>query len=81
MTEIEAITEMLQELERARLLHPRWPTDPVHQVAIMAEESGESVRAVLRMAYKEGGSIEDLRTELIQTGAMVMRCLAEMEGM
>lgn len=80
MTEIEAITEMLQELERARLIHPRWPTDPIHQVAIMAEESGESVRAALRMVY-EGGSIENLRTELIQTGAMVMRCLVEMEGM
>lgn len=80
MTEIEAITEMLQELERARLIHPRWPTDPIHQVAIMEEESGESVRAALRMVY-EGGSIENLRTELIQTGAMVMRCLVEMEGM
>lgn len=80
MTEIEAITEMLQELERARLLHPLWPTDPIHQVAIMAEESGEAVRAALRMVY-EGGSIENLRTELIQTGAMVMRCLVEMEGM
>jgi Flp pilus assembly protein CpaB len=80
MTEIEAITEMLQELERARLIHSRWPTDPIHQVAIMEEESGESVRAALRMVY-EGGSIEDLRTELIQTGAMVMRCLVEMDGM
>jgi len=80
MTEIEAITEMLQELERARLIHPRWPTDPIHQVAIMAEESGESVRAVNNLVY-EGGSIYDLRDELIQTGAMVMRCLVEMEGM
>ena len=78
MTDYEAIDAILQELERARLLHPKWPTDPIHQVAVMAEESGEAVRAALRMVY-ERGSVEELRTELIQTGAMAIRCLVNLK--
>jgi len=40
----------------------------------MQEEAGEVTRAVLHLAY-EGGSIEDVRKELIQTAAMCMRML------
>lgn len=77
VTDYEAIDAILQEKERATLLHPNWPDDPIHQVAIMAEEAGEAVRAALRMVY-EGGSVEDLRAELIQTGAMCVRCLGRL---
>lgn len=66
--------EIYEELSRARSKHPDWPTDPVHAVTVLAEEAGELQRAVLQ-AYYEGGSIDEVRKEAIQTGAMVLRFL------
>ena len=79
MTAYAAVDAMLQELERAKAKHPVWPTDIVHQVAIMVEEAGEALRAVLNSAY-EGGNIEEVRREVIQTGAMAIRVLMNLEG-
>ena len=76
----ESITDILIELARAERLHPYWPTDIVHQTAIMAEESGEAVRAAIRCHYDEGGSIDDLRTELTQCAALCLRCLVTLEA-
>lgn len=58
--------------------HILWPEDIIHQVAIMQEEAGEATRASLNYVY-ENGSLEDLRKELIQTGAMVIRCLINLK--
>lgn len=66
------------ELARAKALHPNWPTDLIHQAAIMAEEAGEAVRAALNVTY-HGGSIEDVRTELVQTAAMCLRMMEAMD--
>lgn len=56
--------------------HPdsTWPKDVVHQVAIMAEEAGEAVRAANDVLHS-GGDIQALRRELAQCGAMCLRCL------
>jgi NTP pyrophosphatase (non-canonical NTP hydrolase) len=70
----DTINAIRQELKRARELYPRWPADPIHQVAIMAEESGEAVQAALDIVYK-GADAYQLREELIQTAAMCIRCL------
>lgn len=78
MTAYAAVDAMLKELERAKAKHPHWPTDIVHQVAIMVEEAGEALRAVLNSAY-EGGNIEEVRREVIQTGAMAIRVLINLE--
>lgn len=78
MTEYAAVDAMLKELERAKSKHPTWPTDIVHQVAVMVEEAGEALRAVLNSAY-EGGNIEEVRREVIQTGAMAIRVLMNLE--
>jgi hypothetical protein len=78
--EIDAIWKMRVELARAEHKHPIWPADPIHQVAIMVEEAGEAMRAALRLVYKEGGTVEELRAEIIQTGAMCLRCLKNLEG-
>ena len=69
-----AIESICTELESATYKHPYFPTDIIHQVSIMNEEAGESIRAALNYVY-EDGNIEEVRSELIQTGAMVIRCL------
>ena len=70
--------DITREYEKAVIKYPDFPSDLIHCVAIMAEESGESVRAVLNHVY-HGEDIELLRKELIQTGAMVIRCLEKLE--
>lgn len=77
MTETEAINAILHELGKAEHKHPHWPTDVIHAVSIMQEESGEAIRAAIQYEY-EGGSIEHVKNELIQTAAMCLRCLKNM---
>jgi hypothetical protein len=55
--------------------HPLWPDDLIHGVAIVCEESGEAIRAALQCQY-EGGEIDDVRRELVQTAATCFRMLA-----
>ncbi len=74
MEEKYAIQAILAELDLAKGLFPEWPHDPIHAVAVMAEESGEAVQAALQWAYG-GGSKAEFEKELVQTGAMVLRCL------
>ena len=62
------------ELRRAEKKHPDWPDDMFRQVAIMNEEAGEVTKAVLHYHY-EGGELNHVKEELIQTAAMCMRML------
>lgn len=70
---------VLDELARAETKYPTWPTDMIHQVAIMQEESGEAIRAAINHVY-HGEPLEDVRAELVQTAAMCLRCLKNLEG-
>lgn len=70
----QAIQDILSELESAERKYPDFPADKIHAVSVMNEEAGESIRAVLNHVY-HNGSIEEVRKELIQTGAMVIRNL------
>jgi len=76
-----AVCAMLIELARAEKAYPTWPTDPIHQIAIMAEEAGEAVQAANNLVHhnKANGAYL-LRCELVQAGAMILRCLINMEG-
>ena len=42
----EIVSEVARELQRAKELYPSWPSDPIHAVALMAEEAGEAVMYV-----------------------------------
>jgi hypothetical protein len=65
------------ELKRAKKIHPNFPEDRFKQLAIMNEESGEVTKAVLDNHFG-GGSLKDIKLELIQTAAMCMRMLESM---
>lgn len=67
-------SEIATELERAKKLHPNYPTDIYHQLAIMQEEAGEVAKAVLDYKCNKA-SLNDVREELIQTAAMCVRML------
>jgi NTP pyrophosphatase (non-canonical NTP hydrolase) len=70
----KAIDMIFAELEKAEDKFPGWPVDPVHGVAIMAEECGETVQAALDYYY-ERGTKEQVMKEAAQTGAMAIRYL------
>jgi hypothetical protein len=77
MKKEQACIALLSELCRAMELHPVWPNDLIHQVAIVAEESGEAVQAALNHVY-HGDSLEKVRNELIQAGAMCIRAIVNL---
>lgn len=60
------------EFMQAEIKFPGWPKDIVHGVAIIQEECGELVKACLDFFYGRG-TIEQVKKEMAQTGAMVLR--------
>lgn len=72
----------IAELVRAEKKHPVWPTDIVHQAAIVAEEAGELLQAannMLESGDEYGFDLSHIRTEAIQTGAVALRLLINLE--
>ena len=69
-----ALAALATELNRAERIWPCWPMDPVYGAAIIGEEAGEALQAALHLVY-ERGTEEELRKEVIQTGAMALRML------
>jgi len=74
--EYNTLKSIMEELTRARAIWPRWPSDIFEALAIVNEELGESQQAALQLCH-ENGSIEALRTELIQLAAMVIRMIVD----
>jgi hypothetical protein len=71
----DALLKIADELTKAMNKHTYWPQDNViHAAAIVAEESGELIRAALQFEYEEGDGDATLK-EAIQTGAMAVRFL------
>lgn len=66
--------KILNEVDRAETKHPNWPTDKVYACTIVAEESGELTRACLQFEC-EGGKIEGVELEAIQTAATCIRLI------
>ena len=76
--EIDIYSLIKAELQRAENIHPDYPSDLFHQVAILNEESGEVTKAVLDYFY-DAQPFENIKTELIQTAAMCIRMLQNMK--
>jgi NTP pyrophosphatase (non-canonical NTP hydrolase) len=75
----EGWNEVMSEIERAVRKFPTWPTDPLHALAVLGEEFGELTKAMLQHTYEPHKStLEDVRTEAIQTAAMSLRLLASL---
>ncbi|MDA5536452.1 hypothetical protein HB976_14590 [Yersinia mollaretii] len=70
--------EIIDEVIRASSIHPTWPTDAVHAVSILTEESGELMKAAIEYHYNNG-DIEAVREEAVQTGAMALRVLMNID--
>ena len=62
------------ELQKAKKDHPKWPENMFEQVTIVNEELGEVNKAILHLKH-EGGSLQDVKDELVQTAAMCIRML------
>lgn len=75
-SEIISIDHIVDELVRAKSIHPQWPYDPVHRAAIVSEESGELVKATNDFVTGKTTSMLDMQSEATQTGAMAIRFLS-----
>ena len=64
----ELTEEITDELFKAEKKHPDWPEDVIHQVAIIAEESGETVRRPCNP--KDGLYQVDRRGKLLSSAEM-----------
>jgi len=79
---LDELNAIAAECDRAKWLHPIWPKDRVYQVAILVEEVGEALTAAMHFELDPTcfeptirPSSAALRTELVQVGAMAVRCL------
>ncbi|MFW5871270.1 MAG: hypothetical protein ACOCVH_02160 [Verrucomicrobiota bacterium] len=73
---LDISTDVKEELLQAQYQFPAWPDDIIHGVAIMAEESGETVQAALLHTY-EDGALDNVEKEAIQTAAMAIRLVTD----
>jgi hypothetical protein len=74
MTRDQVIETVFDELRKAEIKHPSWPTDPIHAAAIVAEEAGELVQASIDHYYMVECK-ERMMKEAAQTAAMGIRLL------
>jgi hypothetical protein len=63
-----------QELQRAKTLHPVWPTDAFRAYNKIVEECGE-IATALNDVDEKGAPADDVIKEVIHTAAMCQRFL------
>ncbi len=71
------LADIIDELHKATEQHPKWPSDMIHQAAILSEEAGELTKAVNDHIWKKA-PLSEVRRETIQTGAMALRFLVNL---
>lgn len=71
----EKLIQLIEtELAKARDKHPDWPNDQIHAAAIVAEESGELIRAAVQFE-REDGDMEAICKECVHTIVTAIRCI------
>ena len=82
MTPLEACMEAVKaEVERAQKLHPAWPSDPLHALAILGEEFGALTRAMVQLTYETETDASKVSSpacvaeEALQTAAKALRLM------
>ena len=76
----DILDEIGDEFRAATDKFPTWPTDPLHAVAVVGEEFGELNQATLQHVYEpDKASLDDVRTEAIQTATMAVRFLLSLD--
>jgi hypothetical protein len=76
------INSMVQELNRAEKIHPNYPEDKIHGAAILGEEAGELLQAAIDYEYRNINHVDyikRMKEEAIQTGAMAIRFLMNLD--
>jgi NTP pyrophosphatase (non-canonical NTP hydrolase) len=74
------IADVRVEVARALSKFPTWPTDPLHALAVLGEEYGELMKAVLQQVYEPHKNPTDaVREEAVQVAAMALRFLASLD--
>ena len=68
------VAAIMHELARAEKKHPNFADGIIDKCAVVCEEAGELIRAALLHKY-EGGSINEVETEAIQTACTAIRLL------
>jgi hypothetical protein len=76
LTKHEVMSMILTELDRAEHLHPAWPTDRIHQAAIVAKEAGGLIQACVQERYAPHKGGVPMK-EAVQTAATAMRFLMQ----
>lgn len=72
------IFDMSAEMKRAQAKFPTWPQNIVEAAAVVSEEMGEVVKDANTYRWRQGKATpQDIYTEAIQTGAMLLRFLTE----
>ena len=80
MDEKTALEHIMVEIHQSMEKYPTWPTDPIHALAVLGEEYGELTKDVLQMTYEpHKSSIQNVRTEAIQTAAMAIRFVMSLD--
>lgn len=72
VADLKTLHAFAREWRRAQTKFPSWPMNPFHALGVVAEEFGECVDAAAD-CMDGRGTIEAVRAEAIQLGAMVAR--------
>ena len=79
---MQITSSVIDELKRAQAKFPTWPKDPLHAVAVLGEEYGELIKAVLQSVYEPdryAATRDEIRSEAIQVAAMALRFAASID--
>lgn len=79
------LNTIISEVDRAESLYPVWPApgrrgDHVAAASILLEEAGEVLKAANNYDMHGRGSTAEMREEAIQTAAMAIRFLSNLDA-